>query len=71
MSEGKIIDKTDTGLEIILNSKYIDDMNNKEICSVIKNAKEKGDVGVRTEYSSSKIMWKYRGMLKHRDCFGV
>jgi len=71
MAEGKIIEKTSTGMEIIMSSEYIGDLEEKEICSVVKEAKSNGDLGLETEYSKSKLMWKYRSMMEHRDCFGV
>ncbi len=71
MAEGELIDTTDTGMEIVINSKYIKDLGENELCSVIQDAKSKGDLGTRTDYSETQLMWKYKSMLGHRDCFGI
>ncbi len=71
MADGELIDKTSTGIEIIIHSKYIEDLGTKELCSVIQDARNKGDLGTETEYSQTKLAWKYKGMLKHKACFGL
>ncbi len=71
MSNGELIESTETGMEIVINSKYIDDLSEKELCSVVQDARSKGDLGTRTDYSETQLMWKYKSMLKHKDCFGI
>ena len=52
-----------------LHSKYISELNNENLCEVIKKANENGDLGFNSEYSKASLLWKYKTMLPHRDCF--
>jgi hypothetical protein len=71
MSDGEFVSARETGMGIIIHSKYIEDLGEKELCSVVQDAKSKGDLGIRTDYSETQLMWKYKSMLGHKDCFGI
>ena len=56
-------------ITVIMNSKYLENIENKEyICSVIKKAKENGDIGFEIHRSLAPFFWKYRKILGHEDC---
>ena len=55
-------------LEIWLHSKYIPQASN--FCSAAKKAKSNGDIAFELKLSKVKFLWKYRGMMKYKECFG-
>ena len=57
-------------LVLIMHAKYISELNQKDLCEVVQSAKANGDMWVESEKSNAKLLLKYSGMLKHRDCFG-
>ena len=56
-------------LEILIHSKYFSEMN--DFCKAFKNAKESNDVAYWSNINSAKFLWKYRKMMKYRDCLGL
>lgn len=56
---------------LALHSKYISQMNNNNLCDVIKKAKANGDVGFYSDYNKLSLFVKYTSMLEHRGCFGI
>ena len=57
-------------LVLIMHAKYISELNQKDLCEVVQSAKANGDMWVESEKSNAKLLLKYAGMMKHRDCFG-
>ncbi len=57
-------------LVLIINSKYILQLSNSSLCDVIKAAQANGEMEVEISQSKAKLLLKYSGMLKYRDCFG-
>ena len=55
---------------LLMHSKYISQLNGKNLCEIVSSARANGDLSVETEISNVKLLIKYSGMLKHRDCFG-
>jgi len=55
-------------LDVIMNSKYVSELG--DLCSTIKKAKTNGDFGFDAKISKIAFLWKYKGMLKYRKCFG-
>lgn len=51
---------------IITKSKYLE--NNKDFCSIIKNANSNGDVQFELKKSKTALLWKYKSMMKYKDC---
>ena len=70
MGHGELLDSAQAGIKLTLHSKYIDELENKDLCTVIQTANSNRDLGFDSPYSNSKLLWKYKSMLKHRDCFG-
>ena len=53
-----------------LHSKYINELNENNLCEVIKNANKNKDLGFYSKYNKASLFIKYAGMLKYRSCFG-
>lgn len=57
-------------LTILLHSKYIAEITSTNLCEIIPKANTNGDLAVETSMSESSLLFKYAGIIKHRDCFG-
>jgi len=57
-------------ITMILHSKYLAQLTDRNFCSVIKSAKANGDLGTETELSTTKLLWKFRSIRQYRDCLG-
>jgi len=55
---------------LTLHSKYISEFNGQNLCEMIRKAQNNGDLGFNSEHGNAKLLIKYAGMLKHRECFG-
>jgi len=59
------------GINLILHSKYISQLNSSNLCDIIQQANKNKDLGSQSDYSTMNLLMKYSGMLKYRDCFGI
>ena len=55
-------------LTIILHSKYIPQLAN--FCSAAKQSKSNQDLTFTINIGKVKFLWKYKGMMKYKGCFG-
>ena len=55
---------------LIMDAKYIEQLNEKDLCEVVQSADAEGAMWVESELSDAKLFLKYAGMMKYRDCFG-
>ena len=55
--------------EIYIDEKYISEAG-KGFCGVIQKANSNGELIIEMKKSEIELLWKYRGLLKHKDCFG-
>ncbi len=60
----------DADMTIVLHSKYLGPLNDKNFCSIVKEAQKNGDFTYENKISDAKLLWKYRSMIKYRECFG-
>ena len=71
---GKIVnevssdDNEKADVEIYLDSNYISELGLREFCSSIKKAKADGKFGAELKMSKVSFLWKYKGMMKYKDC---
>lgn len=72
MTRGKVVkgSGSEPDIEIMMNSKYLDQLTNVNFCSVVPSAKANGDMYTELGLSNTKLSWKYNGMFKYRDCLG-
>ncbi len=61
----------DADIIISINERYLEFLTNKNLCSIIMNAQARGDVSVENSLSKTSLAWKYRSMLKYKDCLGL
>ncbi|MDD5628176.1 MAG: hypothetical protein PHU21_03865 [Elusimicrobia bacterium] len=59
----------DADLEVLLDSKYIPELG-AGLCPAIRKARANRDMGFNIRKNSAALLWKYRGVLKYKDCFG-
>ncbi len=70
IGQNEILQDGEPDIYISLHSKYISEFDENSLCDVIKKADENGDLGFYSDDNIIKLVFRYRGMLKHRDCFG-
>lgn len=58
-------------IQIIMDSKYVSKFKTKSACAVLTSANNNGDFGADTDMSDSALIWKYKSMMKYRDCLGI
>ncbi|MEK6855565.1 MAG: hypothetical protein AABX66_00225 [Nanoarchaeota archaeon] len=63
--------EVEADITISINSKYILQLTNRNFCEIIKKAKKNGDLGIETDMSAISLGWKFKSMLKYKDCFDV
>ena len=61
---------SDVDMTVVMHSRYIEPLNNKNFCSVIRESQKNGDFGYESKISDARLLWKYKGMIKYRECFG-
>lgn len=71
LAQGKLLSEGEPVISLIIHSKYINELQNSNLCDIVKNAKLNGDLAVSTEYSKAKLLWKYKSLLEYRNCFGI
>ena len=57
-------------VSVWIHSKYLTQLKENNFCDVIKQAKQNGDFAFDTNLSKTKLLWKYKSMLKYEKCFG-
>jgi hypothetical protein len=72
LQTGNVKEGTITNADITfhLHSKYLEPLTNQNFCSVIQQAKRNSDLGIETELSKTKLAWKFKSIVKYRDCLG-
>jgi len=53
-------------ITLILASKYVPKLSN--FCGTIQTAKKNNDFGVETTMSQTALLWKYKSVMKYKDC---
>ena len=56
---------------ISLPESYIDKIGEKGICEAVQEAIEKNEITIETTLSGTELFWKYKGLLKYKDCIGL
>jgi len=57
-------------ITINIDSKYLSTIG-QDFCGTLKTAKNNGEMYTETDLSTTKLMWKFKSMLKYRDCLGI
>jgi len=71
LTKGRVAEGTaNADLIILLHSKYLAELNENNLCSVIQKAKANGDFGTEMQLSTASFMWRYKSMMSYKSCFG-
>lgn len=70
IGKGSVISSGTPDIKLTLHSKYLEGIESQDLCEVIKTANANRDLGFESESSEAKLLWNYKGMMSHRDCFG-
>ena len=72
LRDGKIEEKNIiSDIDIWISSDYVDKLKSNNLCEVIVEAKEEGDLGQSVNVGKIKLMWTYKNMLKYKECLGL
>lgn len=73
LTKGKVEEGTiqDPDLTIIIHSKYLEDWNSGNFCTIMSRANKNGDLAYSSDLSTTKLLWKFKSMNKHKSCFGL
>ena len=72
LADGSIQESGDPLIDLTMHSKYIDNLENGDnICDIVKAANENRDLGFDSKLSESKLAWEYKGLIQHKECFGL
>ena len=55
---------------ISVDSKYLSQLG-ADICKTIKTARNNGEMKIETKLTTAQLLWKFKSMLKYRDCLGI
>jgi len=70
ISDGQLLSNGKPEIFLTLHSKYISELNENNLCEVVKKANKNKDLGFYSENSKAKLFIKYAGMLKYKGCLG-
>jgi len=73
LRKGKVTEEkvSNPGIILSLHSKYLKGLTNKNFCKVIQKANKAGDLGFESSFSEASLAWKFRSMMKYKDCLGL
>jgi len=57
-------------ITISVDSKYLSQLG-ADICGTIKTARNNGEMKIETKLTTAQLLWKFKSMLKYRDCLGA
>jgi len=58
-------------ITLSLNSKYLSQLTNKNFCNIIQQANKARDLEMNSSLSKVALAWKFRAILKYKECFGM
>jgi hypothetical protein len=70
ITKGKVVQGKMDNPDIVIwiHMKYLPEFGN--FCSAVKKARANNDLGTYSDLSMAKLLWKYKTMLKYKDCLG-
>lgn len=72
ITKGKIQTKNQKGdFDIWIHTDYVSMFDGTNMCEVITDARNKGELGQDTQLTEKEITWKYLSLIKYRKCFGI
>jgi len=70
IGRGQLLQEGEPSIYLAIDAKYIREMSGSNLCDVVKTANSNGDLGFESSYGKARLLLKYKGMMKYRDCFG-
>lgn len=69
-SEGSLKEGGLENSDLIINiaSEYLNKMTTKNVCAVLTQARKNGDLGIELVASETSLAWKYKSIVRYRDC---
>ena len=72
LAEGEIKESGTSLIDLTLHTRYLDNLAaGEDLCDVVILANNNGELGFSSSLSESQLAWKYKSMLKHKECFGL
>jgi len=62
---------SEVDFEVSINSKYLDELTNNNYCGILSEVIDNDDFRVDLYKGKWGLFWKYKRMIKYKDCFGV
>jgi len=72
LSDGKITEGGgESDIQLWIASSYVDRITPDNFCDIIKKARADGDLRQDATVGEVTLLWRYRGMLKYKECLGI
>ncbi|OGJ20570.1 hypothetical protein A3K73_05290 [Candidatus Pacearchaeota archaeon RBG_13_36_9] len=72
LSDGKITEGGgESDIQLWIASSYVDRITETNFCDIIKEARASGDLGQDATAGEATLLWRYKSMLKYRECLGI
>ncbi|MBD3252648.1 hypothetical protein GF386_02875 [Candidatus Pacearchaeota archaeon] len=72
LSGGIIEEKnTDTDIYVQMHTDYAKKINESNLCDIIIEARNNGDLGQWTDLGKTTLLWRYKSMMKYKGCLGL
>lgn len=71
ITKGSVEEKrSGADIRIMVYSDYAGDFGDKSLCEIVQSARANGEFRQSSELSKVRLLIRYVGMLKYRECFG-
>jgi hypothetical protein len=70
IGENELLTSGTPSLYIYAPARYIPEFDGTNLCEIIQLASRNGELIINSEYGNARLLLKYSGLLKYRDCFG-
>ncbi|MBD3247152.1 hypothetical protein GF378_00855 [Candidatus Pacearchaeota archaeon] len=61
----------DLDMKMIMHSRNVPLLKEGNLCNVVATAKKNGDYATELVGSKTSLLWKYKGVMKYKDCLGL
>ena len=61
---------SDADVTVDVPEEYIEKVGELGLCGALEEAVESNEVSIETNLDETELLWKYRDLLKYRECFG-
>jgi len=73
MRKASVTEENIANADIVLSldSKYLRELTSRNFCDIIQKANANGDLGFESPLSEASLLWKFKSMMKYKDCLGI